>query len=354
MLSIKVREKTPSRANRIFWLILMSIILFPMVAVLIVLLGANPFIAYRELFFAPFRDVHTITETLVTMTPLLFIALGLSISYKSRFWNIGGDGQFYAGALTCTATVLALKGIGVPSVLFIILLMVVGFLGGAFWSTIAAVLKTKFNIDEIISTLMLNFVMIYFIAIFLYGPWMDPASAMPQTVLFPTSARIPTLVPGTRLHIGFFFFIFLVPIVYLILNKTVLGYQIKTIGSSIKGARYGGMNPGKTFLLVAILSGGLAGLAGMVEVSGVYYRLRDDISPGYGYTAILVALLGRNHPGWVTLVAFLFGVLSVGGYEMQIATGIPYALSLVTQGLIYFTVLFAEALARYKIKLGGK
>jgi simple sugar transport system permease protein len=240
-----------------------------------------------------------------------------------------------------------------PSAFFIPLLILVGFLGGALWATIAAVLKNKFQIPEIISTLMLNFVILYFISYLLYGPWMDPVSVMPQSELFPPSARLPALISGTRSHVGSLLFILVVPLVYLILNKTVFGYEIKTMGGSLKGARYSGMNLNKIVFFVMIVGGGLAGIAGMVEASGVFYRLREDISYGYGWTAILVALLGKNHPGWVTLVSFLFGILLVGGFEMQTATGIPYALSSVTYGLIFFSVLGAEALARYKISLKG-
>ncbi len=353
-LILKKREKPPSRVIKISWLVFMLFLMFLICAAFIVLSGADPIVALRELFFAPFRNVHSITEILVTTVPLLFIALGLSICYRARFWNIGGEGQFYAGALTCTATMLALKGIQIPSILFIILLVVAGFMGGAVWAMIAGILKIKFNINVIIATLMLNFVMIYFLAYLLYGPWMDPISVMPQSELFPNFARLPTLVPGTRLHTGFLFFILVIPLVYVILNKTVLGYQIKAMGGSPKAARYGGMNLSKVLILVAILGGGLAGLAGMAEVSGVFYRLRDDISPGYGYTAILVALMGKNSPRWVVLVAFLFSVLLVGGFEMQTATGIPYALSQVTHGLVFIGVICAGALSRYKIKLGIK
>ena len=198
---------------------------------------------------------------------------------------------------------------------------------------------------------MLNFAMIYFIDYLLYGPWMDRISVQPQSESFPASGILPILVEGTRLHAGFLFFIVLIPALYIILNKTALGYQIKTIGSSPKGARYCGLNVTKIMLITAIITGGLAGLAGMVEVSGVYFRLRDDISTNYGYTAILIAILGRNHPGWVTIVAFLFGVLLVGGIEMQTATGIPSALAQVTQGLIFIGVLFADAVTHYEIKL---
>ncbi len=345
------RGVPPSIKIKLSWLALTLLLMFSITAVFIIISGANPLVAYQELFFSPFRNQHAITEIFVTTTPLLFIALGLSISYKSRFWNIGGEGQFYAGALFVTAAVLVLKGIGLPAPLFIMLLIIFGFLGGAVWATIAGILKIKFGINEIIATLMLNFIMIYFLAYLLYGPWMDPISVMPQSEFLPPSARIPTLVDGTRLHSGILFFILVLPVVSVILNRTNLGYQIKSVGGSLKAARYAGMDLRKVMLMVVILSGGLAGLAGMVEVSGVFYRLRDDISPGYGYTAILVALIGKNDPKWVAVVAFLFGVLMVGGFEMQTATGIPSALSLVTHALIFIGVICAEALSQYKIKL---
>lgn len=353
MALLELREKPPTNTTKILYLLVTLALTFSIIAILISLTGANPLIAYQELFTAPFRNVHNITEILVTMTPLLLIALGLSLSFKCKFWNIGAEGQFYAGALMCTATVLVLKGSGMPFVLFIPLLMVVGFLGGALWAIIAAVLKIKFQINEIIVTLLLNFIMVYFLSFLLYGPWMDPVSVMPQSALFPLSARIPKLILETRLHMGLFIAILAIPSVYLILNRTVLGYQTRAIGGSSKAARFGGIKVSRVLLFVVIISGGMAGLAGMGEVSGVFYRLRGDISPGYGYTAILVALLGKNHPGWVTLVAFLFAALLVGGYEMQTATGIPSALALVAQGLIFFGVLSAEALSRYKIKLRG-
>lgn len=352
-LRLKVREKPSPPATKVLYLVATLTPMFLIVAVIISLVGANPLVAYRELFTAPFRNIHNITEIFVTTIPLLLIGLGLSVSFRCKFWNIGAEGQLYAGALVSTATVLFLKDSALPSAIFIPLIIVVGFLGGAAWATISAVLKIKFQINEIITTLLLNFIMFYFLSFLLYGPWMDPISVMPQSELYPPAARLPKLIPETRLHTGFFLAILSIPLVYLILNRTVLGYQIRTIGSSLSAARFGGISVGKVFLLVVIISGGLAGLAGMAEVSGIYYRLRGDISPGYGYTAILVALLGKNHPGWVTLVAFLFGALLVGGYEMQVATGIPTALALVTQPLIFFGVLCAEALSRYEIGWRG-
>ncbi len=354
LFKIELREEPPHIKTQIFYLLASLALVFLIIAVLIASTGADIPVGFREFFIGPFKNIQNVAEILVATTPLLFIALGLSISFKSGFWNIGADGQLYAGATLCTGMVLASKGYGIPSVIFIPLLMTIGFLGGALLAMFSAVLKTKFQINEIIVTILLNYIMIYLVSYLLFGPFMDPITAMPQSEFFPLSARFPNLIQGTRLHMGFFFAVVAVPLIYLIFNKTVFGYQVKTIGNSLNAARFAGVNLNRTFILVAVCTGGLAGLAGMGEVSGLFYRLRGDISAGYGYTAILVALLGKNRPGWVALTAILFGFLSVGGIQMQIVTGVPFALASVVSSLIFLGVLAAAALTRYRISWRGK
>ncbi len=353
-MRLKIREEPPNKKIKLFYVLVGLALAFFLIAFIISLTGADPLFAFQELLTSPFRNIHNITEILMTATPLLLISMGLIPVYKMNFWNIGGEGQFYAGALLCTATVLALKGIEIPSGFLIILLLVIGFLGGALWILLAVLLKVKFQINEIIVTLLQNFIMIYIVSYLLYGPWMDPLTGMPQTELFPLSARIPKLIEGTRLHMGLFLALFSVPLIHMILNRSVLGYQIKAIGGSLKAASFGGIKISRTLLLAAIMCGGLAGLAGVGEVTGVFYRLRGDISPEYGYTAILIALLGKKRPGLVALVAVLFSALIVGGFEMQTATGIPSAISFVAQAIIFFSIIGSEYLSLYKIKLRGR
>lgn len=320
--------------------------LFAMVAALIVgaifilAVNANPLDAYKEMIMATIGSRNGLTETLVKATPLALIALGTTIAYRCKMWSIGQEGQMTMGAIFSAGVALALGN--QPSWYLIPLLMAAGILGGALWGIIPALMKTKFNVDEIISSLMLNSIALLFGSYLVNHPWRQRPGFIPQTPQIPINARLPILIEQSRLHIGILIVIVVAIVIHFILWKTTLGYQIRAVGNNPKASTYGGINVVKSILIAMILSGGLAGLAGMIEVTGIQYRLKDGISMGYGYTAIVIALMGKLNPIAVTGVAILFGALIIGADAMQFAENVPVFLASIIQGAVVLFILLGE------------
>ncbi|MDP2965591.1 MAG: ABC transporter permease [Pelolinea sp.] len=309
-------------------------------AIFILAAGANPLDAYREMIMASFGSRNGLTETLVKATPLALIAVGTSIAYRCKIWSIGQEGQMTMGAIFSAGVALGLGD--QPSWFLIPLLMVTGFLGGALWGIFPAMMKTKFNVDEIISSLMLNTVALLFGSYLVNHPWRQRPGFIPQTPQIPITARLPILIEQSRLHIGILVVVVVTILFHFILWKTTLGYQIRAVGNNPKAAAYGGINVVKSIILAMILSGGLAGLAGMIEVTGIQYRLKDGISMGYGYTAIVIALMGKLNPIPVTIVAILFGALIIGADAMQFSENVPVFLASIIQGAVVLFILLGE------------
>ena len=318
--------------------VLALLMAFGIGAILIAAVGVNPLVAYKSLFVGAFGSLHGVSETLVKTIPLLVIGLGLAVAFKGNMFNMGAPGQLYMGAIAATMVVLTFKGL--PAVLLIPLMMAAGFLGGAAFGAIAAFFKVKFGVDEIIFTILLNYIAYNFLEYLVQGPMKEPGSRIPATIMFHSSARLPRLISGTRIHAGL--------LIYIILEKSTLGYRIRTIGSNQVVARYGGIYVPKYILLVMIISGGLAGLAGAIELSGINYQLAQGFTFNVGYTAIIVVYLGRGHPIGVGLAALLFGALVFGGQSMQMATGLPIGLIYTFQGIVLVLVLVSEYLVRRK------
>lgn len=312
-------------------------------ALLISLAGADPLGAYRAMLDGALGGRRQIVETLLKIGPLLLMGLGLTVAFRSQVWNIGGEGQYFMGALGGALVGFWLQG-SAPAVLVIPLMLLGGMVGGALWAGLAALLKIRAGISEIISTIMLNFIAEYFVLYLARLPLKDPESFLPQSIQLVGPARMPTLY--NRVHIGVLIALLMVPLVYVLLWRTPLGFKLRAIGSSATVARFAGMNvvAGVTFALM--FSGALAGLTGAIEVSALHTRLKDGISGGYGFTGILVALLGRLHPVGVLLAAIFFGILTVGAQSMHSIYGLPIALAQVLQGVIVLCVLAADVLAR--------
>jgi simple sugar transport system permease protein len=310
--------------------------------------GLDPWQVYLK-FGQVFLTSTGLAETLVRATPLMLIALGLIPAFRSGFWNIGAEGQLHMGAFGATLVVMTLAEMLGGSL--IPLMLVVSFLLGSIWGVIPAILRAKLQVNEVLTTLMMNFIAILWIDYLVYGPWRDPEGyGFPLTAMFPEAARLPGLL-GTRVHTGFLIGLVTTVVIYIIMNWTILGYSIKVTGDSPQAARYAGISYTKTIILVMIISGGLAGLAGMGLVSGIVFRLRHGISPGYGYTAIIVAWLGRLNP-WATAVSsILFGGLLVGGDVLQMAFDLPVATVFVFQALILIFLLVGEVFYRYRIRV---
>jgi general nucleoside transport system permease protein len=309
--------------------------------------GAHPGEAYQEMARGAFGSVYGLSETLVKATPLLLASLGVGVAFRAGFWNIGAEGQLYMGAMG--GTWMALTYPGLPAPLLQPLMIVTGCMAGAFWGLIPTVLRTRWCMNEIITTLMCNYIAILWVDFLVYGPWKDPrAFGFPFAPLLLQTARLPSM-PGNRVHLGLLLGLLAATGLTMLLKHTRLGYEIRIIGLSPGAARYAGMNLTRTTLLVMALSGGLAALAGVCEVAGVQGQLKHGLSPGYGYTAIIVAWLARLDPWATIVVSVLLGGLLVGSDMLQIAMNLPVAVAYMLQVLILFSVLAVEFLVGYRL-----
>ena len=262
------------------------------------------------------------------------MGLGVSISFQTGFFNIGAEGQFYMGALMATFVAVMMPG---PAWMRCILAIVVAFLFGGIWAFIPAVLKNKMGISETVSTIMFNYIATMFVGIAVRGVLMDSSDYLPQSAK--TDCNLPRLFPPTRLHLGFIIAIAIAVLIWFIMKRTTLGYELKISGSNARGAFCVGIPVQRSLLTAAILSGGLSGIAGSVELLGVQHRLMENLSAGNGFTAILIALLAKNHPLGVILVSILYATLQVGANTMQRQMGIPSSIVSIVIGFIVFLVL---------------
>lgn len=298
-----------------------------------------------------FGSRSAVAETLVQSTPLIFTGLAVMVAFRGRIWNIGAEGQFFAGAMGVFWVASSFPNL--PRPLLIAAVIVAAGLAGAIWGAIPGFLKARYGVNEIVVTVMMNFVILYILSYLLSKAWRDPNSYFFQTSLIAENAFFPKLFPKGRLHLGFVLSLVTAALVYILMWKTALGYEIRALGINPSAARYKGINVARTTVLILAISGALAGLAGASEVAGLHHRLRLDISTGYGFTGIIIALLGRLHPLGVILAAIFFGALVNGALAMQITTGVPVALVNAIQGITLIFLLTAEVLSRYRIRRVG-
>ncbi|MEG1602454.1 MAG: ABC transporter permease [Cloacibacillus sp.] len=312
-------------------------------------LGVDPIRAYTEVLKGAFGTKYGMGEIVTKAIPLSLTALGGLICYKMLIWNIGAEGQLCLGAI---ATVAVVRYFYVDTLWVMFpMMLVAAMIAGGLWGMTAGFLKARWNVNETITTLMLNYIGINLSEYFIYGPWKDPTSmGFPFTPNFPDAARLWVLT-GTRIHAGIFLALAAAVIFQIVLKRSKWGYEITVIGENPRAARYAGINIAKNILLVTFIGGAVAGVAGMSEMSGLYGRMSRGFSMGYGYTGILVAWLARLSPIYVPLVAFLMGLLLVGGDTLQVVMGLPLASLQILQGLILFSVLAAETLSRFKITI---
>ncbi len=317
-------------------------------AVLLWTAGVPPLAAYTEMLGEAFATRYGFSETLVKATPLLLCGLGLMLAFKMLFWNIGAEGQLYMGA--CAATAIAALPLPVETAwLRVPLMAAAALLAGAAWALIPALLKLGRQVNEIVSSLLLNYVAIAWVGYLVYGPWKDPASSnFPMTPLIPDAARLARF-SDLRVNVGLGLALAALAVLYVLQERSRLGFAVRVIGSNPTAARYAGIPVGRTILTAVAISGGLAGLAGMVEVAGLQHRLISHLSPGYGYTAIIVAWLGRLHPVGVLVAAVLLGGLFSGGEVLQIARQVPVSVVFMFQGLLLLTFLGGDLFTRYRV-----
>ena len=326
---------------------------------IIALVGGDPIASYLHILESSFGSVGVLSDTLVKATPLILTGLACALAFRMRLWNIGAEGQFLLGAWGASAVVLfPLVPAGTPGIVLIPLMILAGMLAGGLWGLIPGILRARLGVNEIIVTLMLNYVALAWIQFWVFGPWSE--SGFQQTKAFPAQAWLPRLsdfaetlpaLGGLTVHLGLVFGLVAAALLWLFLERSRFGYEIRLIGDSPRAARYAGIDIGRRLVVVFAISGALAGLAGMSEVNGAVHRLQDHISPGYGFTAIIVAYLAKFRPGRVIVAAILFGALILAGREIQ-PSGVPAMI----QGIILFTLIVGDVLVRYRVRIerGGR
>lgn len=312
---------------------------FTLGAGLLLFSGINPILAYTALFKGAFWGIDNFSETIVKLCPLLLTGLAVAFPLKCRIFNIGAEGQLYMGALVSTWLSLFLR---LPHIPLLIVLGLGGFIAGGAWGAIAGWLKARWGVSEIITTIMMNYIAIFFVTYIIRGPLQETRRVFPQTDPIPQIAHLDLLLPASRLHIGIVIALFCAIIVYFIFWKTPFGFHIRAVGENPEAAWYAGINIPRHMIISMFIGGGLAGLAGMVEITGIHHRLLATFSPGYGYSAIAVALLGKAHPLGIIFTAFFFGGLSQGAGSMQRIANVPVTIVYLLQGLVILFILSGE------------
>lgn len=332
-------------------LIMLSAIIFALLvgAVFILLAGSNPLTAYSLMFTGPFSSKFGITETLVRTAPLLLVGLGIVVSFRSGILNIGAEGQILVGAIAAAA--IATTFPGWSALLLMPVVFLAGIAGGAVWGGIAGWLKAHLGVNEILSTVMLNQIALQLYLFLIRGPLIDPdslsyGSGTPQTALVPESIWLTRLIPETRLHTGIILAVVVAILVYIFLWRTYIGYRMRAVGAGPEAASYAGIKTKFYLVLAMAMAGGLAGLAGSVEVLGVHHRALEELSAGYGFSGIVAALFGRLHPIGLIPASLLFGSLILGADMMQRAVDIPASIVMVVQGLVILFVVSADIFLR--------
>jgi len=320
---------------------------FTISSILIIIAKINVFLAWKYVIIGGLGSKFSILETLIKMTPMCLTGLAITIAFKAKFWNIGAEGQLYSGAMM--AALIGTIPILNNKFIHILLIILLSFIIGGLVALLPAFLKVNYKVDDVVTTLMLNFIIIYIMKAILDTVWRDVSSGWPHSPEILPTAKYPILFKGYRFHMGFFIAILFAFLLFFIFKKTKLGYYIKAIGYNIKAAEYSGINVIKTFLIAAFISGGLAGLAGAGEVCGVQFYLVEGISPGYGYYGVAIAMLANLDPIGVIFSSFFFSFIFTGSQMMSRYTGIPVYIVDVLQGITLITMMIALLFTRYKI-----
>jgi ABC-type uncharacterized transport system permease subunit len=321
--------------------------------IVLAIVGGNPFLAYAHIAKASFGSAGVFSDTLVKATPIILTGLACTVAFRMKLWNIGAEGQLFIGAFAASAVVLTpILPPETPAVLMLTTMAVAGMAAGALWGFVPGILKAKLKVNEVVTTLMMNYIAVSLINFFIYAVWSEGGFQM--SPMFPKSAWLPRLadyadqIPafrGLTTHLGLVLGLAAAGVLWWVLYRSKWGFEIELTGDNPKAARYAGINIVRNTVLVMMLSGGLAGLAGMSEISGVVHRLQGAISPGYGFTGIIVAWLAKLNPLVVVPVSILFGSLILAGREIQ-PSGIPKLI----QGIILFCLISSEVLLRYRIR----
>lgn len=362
-MQLKFEKRLEQSRLDFFIALIVSIVLALIVGgMMIAYAGANPLEAYWQMFTAATGSQWT--EVLVKATPLIFVGLSVTVAFRMRFWNIGAEGQLVMGGLAAAGTALFItETLSLPDSpwIWLPILMIASILASAIWALIPALLKAFLGVNEIITTLMFNYIAIFYYQYLYTTAWKDPAGfGFPGSAAIPDFTKLPRIrgqIPFTelnitgRLHLGFVIAIISAILIWVIMNKTRQGYEFRLIGENSNAARYAGVSIFRNIILVMILSGGMAGLAGFSEISGVSFKLQQGLAVGYGFTGIIVAWLARLNPFGVVAVAILLAGLLVGSDQLQMMMQLPAAVGLVLQGIILLFVLGSDVFTRYRLRI---
>lgn len=358
------RRLEPSRvmtwASPLIALVLTTVL----AGLLFALLGKDPLRGLSMFFVEPLANARLVGEVLLKATPLVLCALGLAVCYRSNVWNIGAEGQFLLGAIFASGAALWLGGLGLPGSaggggatvgatrgVYAPLVLLAGVAGGMLWAAITAALKDRFNANEILVSLMLVYVAQQLLNYLVFGPWKDPQGFnFPQTPSFDASMLLPALASGTRLHWGAVLALVAVACFWVFMFRAWTGYQLQVGGLAPAAARYAGFSERRALWACLLLSGAMAGLAGAMEAAGPLQRLTPHVSTGYGFTAIIVAFIGRLHPVGILVGGVLLSMVLIGGELAQSRMGLPNALTGVFQGLLLFLLLACDTLVTHRLR----
>ena len=320
-------------------------------SILFAFLGKDPLKALAVYFLQPLTDSYSLQEMVVKATPLVMIAIGLALCYLANVWNIGAEGQFVIGAVAGSYLAVKTQGADVGAWVLPAMLLL-GAIGGALYALIPAICRVRFGASEILVSLMLVYVADLVLDYLVRGPWRDPKGYnFPTTAEFDPVATVPSLIEGSRLHIGALVALVVVAAAWTILGRTIKGFEIRVVGAAPKAARFAGFDADRLVLFTFAVSGALAGLAGIIEVAGPIGHLQPGISPGYGFTAIIVAFLGRLNPIGILIAGLFLALTFIGGEQAQISLKVPLDLTKVFQGILLFFVLACDSLILYRLRL---
>ena len=349
MLELEARAE-PSRLMSFLSPLLAVVLMLAGGVLVFSVLGKDPVEGFRIFFLNPVKDLYGVSELLLKATPLMLCAVGLAIGFRANVWNIGAEGQFMLGAVAATGVALYFEGS--ESGLLLPAMIVAGALGGAAWAAIPALLRTRFNANEILVSLMLVYVAQLFVSWLVFGPWKDPDGFnFPQTKMFGDAALMPVLLEGTRLHLGFALAIALLVAGYAFMNRSFAGFRMRVAGEAPDAARYAGFSATRMIWVGLLLGGAAAGLAGMGEVAGPMGQLTDKVGSGYGFAAIIVAFVGRLNAFGILLASLLMALLYIGGEQAQQYLNLPSSISMVFQGMLLFFLLGSDVFIHYRLRL---
>ena len=346
-LRLEPRQSTPPWLNLLLPLAALTVALV-LCSGLIAAAGADIIPAYGALFAGAFGSTFNTVETVVKAAPLVLTGLAVAVAFRARFWNIGAEGQLLAGAMAA-AFIGGLESLPVWTLAPLMILG--GGIAGGLWASVPATLKVRYQVDDVVATLMLNFVMFFAMMALLDGPWKDPLSGYPDSPDIRLDAEFPILMERTRLHLGVAVAVISAVLVWLLMTRTTLGFAIRAVGENARAAAHAGIPVNRVVFTTALISGGLAGLAGVGEVAGLHFQVMASLSPGYGYTGIVIAMLARLNPLGVVPAALFFAAIATGAETMSRKTGVPVYLADIIQGASLICMLVALLFANFRVRV---